>query len=55
MLSLILRYKTNEEIGQLLNIRTSTVKTHIRNLYSKLGVNNREEARRAAIRLKLDQ
>ena len=55
VLSLILRYKTNDEIGQLLNIRASTVKTHLRNLYSKLGVNNREEARRAAIRLKLDQ
>ena len=55
VLSLILRYKTNDEIGQLLNIRASTVKTHIRNLFCKLGVHNREEARRTAIRLKLDQ
>ena len=55
VLSLILRHKTNEEIGQLLNIRASTVKTHIRNLFCKLGVHNREEARRTAIRLQLDQ
>ena len=54
VLSLLLRHKTNGEIGRILEIRPGTVKTHLRNLYAKLGVHSREEARRAAIQLQLD-
>ncbi|MDS0525872.1 LuxR C-terminal-related transcriptional regulator [Clostridium sp. SHJSY1] len=35
---------TNKEIGERLYISVSTVKTHIINIYSKLGVKNRVEA-----------
>jgi ATP-dependent transcriptional regulator len=35
---------TNKEIGEKLFISVSTVKTHIINIYSKLGVKNRVEA-----------
>jgi LuxR family maltose regulon positive regulatory protein len=35
---------TNKEIGEKLFISISTVKTHIINIYSKLGVKNRVEA-----------
>ncbi len=40
---LILQDKTNKEIAQELFISVSTVKTHINNLYKKLGVTSREE------------
>jgi LuxR family transcriptional regulator, maltose regulon positive regulatory protein len=35
---------SNKEIGEKLFISVSTVKTHIINIYSKLGVKNRVEA-----------
>jgi len=35
---------SNKEIGEKLFISISTVKTHIINIYSKLGVKNRVEA-----------
>jgi LuxR family maltose regulon positive regulatory protein len=35
---------SNREIGQRLSISLPTVKTHTRNIYSKLGVNNRTRA-----------
>lgn len=54
VLSLLLRHKTNGEIGRILEIRPGTVKTHLRNLFTKLGVHSREEARRAAIQLNLN-
>ena len=39
----ILKNKTNKEIASELFISVSTVKTHINNLYKKLGINSREE------------
>lgn len=36
--------KSNKEIASLNFIEVSTVKTHINNIYFKLGVNNRKEA-----------
>ena len=38
---LISRGSTNEQIGEKLNISEPTVKTHLRNIYSKIGVNDR--------------
>lgn len=35
---------SNKEIGEKLNISLATVKTHIINIYSKLGVSNRVQA-----------
>ncbi|MEO1030486.1 MAG: LuxR C-terminal-related transcriptional regulator [Bacteroidota bacterium] len=40
---LIIQEKTNKEIANELFISLSTVKTHIRNLYAKLEVSNRQE------------
>ncbi len=42
----ILSDATNKEIAQQLFISHSTVKTHINNLYSKVGVSNREELKK---------
>jgi len=36
--------KTNSNIAELTHVTVSTVKFHLRNTYSKLGVNNRKEA-----------
>lgn len=43
--------KSNAEIGEILNIRVSTVKSHVSSVLSKLGVNRRSEARTAAKKL----
>jgi|TARA_B100001964_G_scaffold169059_1_gene185823 DNA-binding NarL/FixJ family response regulator len=32
---------TNKQIGKKLNISEATVKTHIRNIYSKTGIHDR--------------
>ena len=40
---LILADKTNKEIASELYISLSTVKTHIRNLYAKYEVSNRQQ------------
>ncbi|MDY2588324.1 response regulator transcription factor [Winogradskyella aquimaris] len=40
---LIVQDKTNKEIATELFVSLSTVKTHIRNIYAKLEVNNRQE------------
>jgi LuxR family maltose regulon positive regulatory protein len=44
ILRLIAAGKTNQEIADMLVIAVSTVKSHINNLYGKLGTNRRTEA-----------
>lgn len=41
--------KSNQEIGDILKISESTVKSHLKNLYKKLDVCNRAQAIHAAI------
>jgi len=45
ILLLIAEGKTNKEIAGVYFIEISTVKTHINNIYSKLSLSNRKEAR----------
>ncbi|MHA7058633.1 response regulator transcription factor [Aquimarina sp. M1] len=45
ILDLILQEKTNKEIASLLFLSVSTIKTHINNLYKKIGVESREEVK----------
>lgn len=49
VLRLIVRGKSNKEIGALLFISEATVKTHINNLLSKLGVSDRTQAATTAL------
>jgi LuxR family transcriptional regulator, maltose regulon positive regulatory protein len=44
---------TNEEIGRELYVSVNTIRTHIRNIYAKLGVNRRGDAVWRAKELKL--
>jgi DNA-binding NarL/FixJ family response regulator len=44
ILQLILDGKSNKQIAALHFVEISTVKTHINNLYGKLGVSNRQNA-----------
>lgn len=48
----VLKYLVSEnsisEIGQILHISKNTMKTHLRNIYKKLGVNGRGEAAKKA-------
>lgn len=43
--------KSNWEVSRILNISERTVKFHLRNIYRKLGVNNRSHAVAEALRL----
>jgi DNA-binding CsgD family transcriptional regulator len=45
ILELIAEGKTNKEIAAVFYIEVSTVKTHVNNIYTKLSVRNRMEAR----------
>ncbi|KFB00501.1 hypothetical protein IA57_08445 [Mangrovimonas yunxiaonensis] len=45
VLDLLLEEKTNKEIAKTLFISLSTVKTHVNNVYRKLNVQSREEAK----------
>jgi two-component system NarL family response regulator len=49
VLEQIVRGKSNKEIGSLLNISEATVKSHINNILSKLGVNDRTQAATTAL------
>ncbi len=51
VLRLICADKSNAEIGEILGIRLSTVKTHVSSVLNKLGVSRRSEARTAAKKL----
>ncbi len=53
ILRLIGQDKSNEEICSLLHIKMPTAKTHVRNLFKKLGTGSRAEAQKAARRLGL--
>jgi two-component system NarL family response regulator len=55
VLEQIVRGKSNKEIGNELDISEATVKTHINNLLSKLGVTDRTQAATAAIQRGLVQ
>jgi len=51
ILELINEGKSNKEIAGVLFIELSTVKSHINKLYSKMGVSNRQEAKRKSMYL----
>jgi LuxR family maltose regulon positive regulatory protein len=53
VLRLIAAGMSNQDIARELVISINTVKTHVKNIYGKLGVNNRDQAREAARQLKL--
>ena len=44
ILQLIAEGKSNKEIAAINFVEVSTIKTHINNIYSKLGLRNRREA-----------
>jgi DNA-binding CsgD family transcriptional regulator len=44
ILRLIIEGKTNKEIAAINYVEVSTIKTHINNIYAKLGLHNRREA-----------
>ena len=53
ILSAVSQGSSNQEIAESLNISLSTVKTHLSNIYSKLGVKRRTQAVAAAQKLKI--
>ena len=53
VLALLVKGLTNPEIAERLSISRATVKVHISNILSKLGVSNRAEAIALAIQRKL--
>ena len=55
VLRLLVAGRMSREIADELVISINTVKTHVKNIYGKLGVNSREQARQAARHLKLHQ
>ena len=53
ILHLICADKSNAEIGQIMDIKLPTVKTHVSHILDKLDVRRRSEAKTAAKRLRL--
>ena len=53
VLRLLVDGQTNQEIAQTLCVSINTVKTHLKNVYGKLGVNNRRQAADEANKLGL--
>ena len=53
ILRLICADKSNAEIGQIMDIKLSTVKTHVSHILDKLDVSRRSEAKTAAKKLRL--
>ena len=53
ILHLICADKSNAEIGQIMDIKLPTVKTHVSHILSKLDVKRRNEAKTAAKKLRL--
>jgi DNA-binding NarL/FixJ family response regulator len=49
VLELIVRGQSNKEIGASLSISEATVKSHINNILSKLGVSDRTQAATTAL------
>ena len=54
VLTLIARGRSNTEIAEELFVSAATVKTHINNLFAKIGVRDRAQALRYALRHGLD-
>lgn len=53
VLKLLCEDLSNQEIGELLNIKLATVKSHVSHILQKLGVGRRAEAKTAAEQLRL--
>ena len=53
VLRLLCADKSNAEIGEILDIKLATVKSHVSHILQKLGVNRRSEAKTTAEKLKL--
>lgn len=54
MLGFLSRGKSNKEIARDLDLSPNTIKTHLANLYVKLGVKNRTQAVSKAMELSLN-
>lgn len=50
ILQLIVQGNSNSEIAEKLNLTIGTVKTHLRNIFNKLNVNDRTQAAVVALR-----
>ena len=55
IVALMCKGKSPQEIGELLYLTTSTIKTHVRNLYHKWGVNSRSKLILRAMELNLHE